>query len=34
MRWESTSQKLEPWLPESYTASENGKRYTFKCGLR
>lgn len=30
MRWEDNPPKLEPWLAESYTISDDGLKYTFK----
>ncbi len=30
LRWLDNPAKLEPWLAESYTASDDGKKYTFK----
>ncbi|WP_439577981.1 ABC transporter substrate-binding protein [Elioraea sp.] len=30
LRWLDNPPKLEPWLAESYTVGEDGKRYTFK----
>ena len=30
LRWLDNPAKLEPWLAESYTVSDDGKKYTFK----
>jgi peptide/nickel transport system substrate-binding protein len=30
MRWLDNPPKIEPWLAESFTVSEDGKRYTFR----